>query len=83
MRYMNDVYLDGFPITKIKMGKYYYFTLYNPVTKHGFICKTKLKIIDKIGSEIFIGVRGSLEPETNVMINVNKIKLYGIEGSDE
>lgn len=87
MRYMNDVYMDGFPTAKIKMGKYYYFMLYNPISKEKFMCKTKLKIMDKIESEIFIGIKGSLQSGNTlvnpIMINVNKIKLYGIEGSDE
>ena len=79
MRYMNDVYMDGFPTHKLRMGRYFYFTLYNPATKQRFACKTKLKIMKNIVSEIFIGIKGSLESGVPVMINVEKIKVYGVE----
>ena len=75
---MNDVYLDGYILGSMKMGKKYLFTLYNPIKKTYFLCETKLKEIKNIGSEVIVGIKGSIEGELKI-IKVTKIKQYGVE----
>lgn len=75
---MNDVYLDGYVLGSMKVGRKYFFTLYNPAKKTYFLCETRLKIIKNIDSSIIIGIKGSIEGELKI-IKVNKIKLYGVE----
>ena len=76
MRYMNDVFLDGIVKHKIKMGIFYYFTLYQPIYKMNITCKTMLREFRYIKEGDFIGVHGTLEKECFTMIKVHKIKVY-------
>ena len=80
MRYMNVIYLDGYLRNKVRLGLYTYFTLYDPIKKQSFTCKTKSRYIKHIGSEHIIGIRGSLESSgISKIINVEEIKVYGVE----
>lgn len=80
MRYMNDIFIDGHVTNLMKLGKYYYFCIIQPISDISFICKTKLKYIKDVSTDLIVGIHGSIEENKDYkIINVDKIKLYGVE----
>ncbi len=81
MRYMNDVYLDGYIKGYFKINeKKCIFTLHNPIKNLDILCKGKYKQIKSIPSKYLVGIKGSIEGERIFkVVNVDKIKIYGVE----
>ncbi len=80
MRYMNDIYLDGYIRGLFKINrKECIFSLYNPIKDTTFLCKGDYKQIKNIPSEYIVGIKGNIEGNMLKVVNVEKIKIYGVE----
>lgn len=80
MRYMCDVFIDGYIRGMFRINrKECIFVLHNPIKKTDFICKGKYKEIKNIPSEYIVGIKGNIEGNMLKVINVEKLKIYGVE----
>ena len=76
MRYMNDIYLDGYIRGCFKINrKECIFTLHNPIKNTDFLCKGLYKQIKDIPSEYIVGIKGNIEGNMLKVVNVEKIKI--------